>query len=252
MNPTIQKAGEAVKGLFSRVTMREWVVLFALAVFAIAFFVERGKPRPEPATQAQTDSTEIKKLIGDYNTILSEKRTLLETILRLKSEAKPTGGAAWKPPTSPLAHDTVFVIQPPQAAGDSVKPPAYQVHLYREDMVFAVFAQGGIITIATINPYYQTFGQPYVKSYEFQREGRDFQFAVTEPSGPLALDGVKLNYVRRLASFEGVWIGGGAMFPRQFYGSMAVVFEFYERLQVVPMATTLPAVGIEVRYKLFE
>ena len=61
----------------------------------------------------------------------------------------------------------------------------------------------------------------------------------------------------RLSSHQGmswrsVWIGGGALLPRQFYGSMSVVFEFYQRVQIVPMASTLPAVGVEVRYKLFQ
>ena len=241
---------QGIKGMFAKVTMREWVMLFALAVFAVAFFVERGKPAPRPVTVAVTDSAAVKQAIADYQRVLSEKRTLLETILRLKAQVQASGGAVWNPPVSPLAHDTVFIVQ--EATKDSTPGPAYTVHVYRQDMAFAVFAKGGTVTIATLNPYYQATGQPYVKTYEFPRGGRDFQFASAEPTSPQALDGIKFDDVRRPVSYEGVWIGAGAMLPRQFYGSMAVVFEFYERVQVVPMATTLPAVGIELRYKLFQ
>jgi hypothetical protein len=190
--------------------------------------------------------------MADYQNVLAQKNTLLETILQLRAQVQATGGAAWKPPVSPLSHDTVFVVQERPAKGDTAPPPAYTIHVYRQDLAFAVFASGGKVTVATINPYQQATGQPYVKTYEFPRAGRDFQFASAEPSGPEALDGIKFDDVRRPVSYEGVWLGAGALLPRQFYGSMSVVFEFYERVQVVPMASTLPAVGIELRYKLFQ
>ena len=248
MNPI----GQAVASAWRRINARELVMLFVIAVFAVAFFIERGRPQPVPVKVAPFDSTDVKKAIADYQRVLSEKNTLLETILQLRAQVQATGGASWKPPVSPLSHDTVFIVQERPAKGDTNPPPAYTIHLYRQDMAFAVFATGGKVTVATLNPYYQATGQPYVKTYEFPRGGRDFQFASAEPSGPEALDGIKFDDVRRPVSYEGVWIGGGALLPRQFYGSMSVVFEFYERVQIVPMASTLPAVGVEVRYKLFQ
>jgi hypothetical protein len=186
---------------------------------------------------------EIKDLIKERDAILAEN-SWLSRQLELSHKETPSGGAISNPTTPPLVE-----VKPPKDT-NSVAPIKQPV-LYPYDLPISMTATKDKITFLTINPYLRYYGEPYTKSYEFDRTTSDFEFALAQTQSK-NLDGIVLNSRERFFSFDGITAGAGAMFPKDFYALIEFKFSMYERLHIAPRVTSRPEAGIELKYDIIK
>ena len=122
--------------------------------------------------------------------------------------------------------------------------------LYPYDFPISGKVTGDKITFLTTNPFLRYYGLPYVKTYEFDRETDDFEFALTRTDNSAMLDGIILKANERFLSFDGITAGAGAMFPKDFYALIEAKFSMYNRLHIDPRVTSRPEAGIELKYDI--
>jgi hypothetical protein len=200
---------------------------------------------PHSITQADTGKAadkRVAKAIKERDEAL-KKVGWLEKQLKLTQVQTPSGGAVSNPSTSPVTE-----IPAPVSKDSVVKVPV----LYPYDYPFSVTVGKNSITILTINPYLRYYNVPYTKLYEYDRTTSDFQFALTPSVSSSNLDGVVLKANQRFLSFDGITAGAGAMFPKNFYALLEMKFSMYERLHIDPRVTSIPEIGLELKYDIIK
>lgn len=200
---------------------------------------------PQSVTQADTGKTadsRIAEAIKERDEALTEVGWLKRQ-LKLAQIQKPSGGAVSNPTTSPVTE-----IPAPVSKDSVVKVPV----LYPYDYPLMMTATKSKITFLTINPYLRYYGKPYTKLYEYERTTSDFEFALVPSVSPNNLEGIVLKANERFFSFDGITAGAGAMFPKNFYALLEMRFSMYERLHIDPRVTSIPEIGVELKYDIIK
>jgi hypothetical protein len=194
------------------------------------------------ADTGKVASTEYQKALAQRDATLKENGWL-KKLLRLAQIEKPTGGGISNPPTPPIEE-----IKPIQKDTTQEKMPM----LYPYDFPISGSVTKNKITFLTTNPLLEYYGFPFVKTYEFDRETSDFDFALTRTDNSAALDGIVVKANERFLSFDGIAAGGGVMLPKSAYALIEMKFSMYERLHIDPRITSRPEVGIELKYDIIK
>lgn len=257
MNIDKEKIKTEIKSLFNTKTLILIIVVIAIAYFLFpskteTVYQDRAVPVP--------DERKIASVIAEYEQKLKDKeQSWLDKLTGQKKPSKPPTGASGRPINPPIEEeklpgfgetpiggegqdttlgDTPVVPEPPKA--------------YPYDLPLSIEADNNEIRVVTFNPYLHMMGESYVKLYTFQRDEEDFSLVAQRTINPNTLDGIQVTFDQRNFIFNGVYIGAGTGFPKQWYLSLDAEFTIYKKLKLTPKLTTLPFIGIEARYKLFK
>jgi hypothetical protein len=219
--------------------------LIVLAIAATAFVTYLLLPS-KVITQSQTILVADTGKIAEKQAKAAEKKYdalfeeigWIKKILKLSIDQKPVDGGVTNPQTPPI--NTL--------PADTNK----KAEVYPYDLPISGTISKSKITFYTLNPWLRNQGLPYMKTYEFDRLTTDFSFSVSETRRSDYLDGIKLRGQERFFSFDGIAIGAGALFPKEYYALIEIKFSMYERLHLSPRVVSTPAVGIELKYDIIK
>lgn len=227
------------------------IVMTAAVVALILYIVMPAKEKIVPHTivQAVRDDAEINKLAQEKQNILDEKEGLLSRIFRLEHPAQVTGGSvgnATPDVVIPATENELQTISQDTSGVINKDKP-----VYNEDFVVSGSADKSHINFFTFNPALKLLGKPPYKTYVFDRQTSDFEFATQTPTGTDQLDGIKLNYEERMLSFDGAHIGVGSLFPTRPYVFLDADFSAYEKAKFSIRATSFPALDLSAKWRIF-
>jgi hypothetical protein len=191
---------------------------------------------------------QAQEMTDQFNS-LSEDIGWIKRTLKLAQNQQPVSGGVTNPSTPPINETP---IPKPADTSQPVKPAV----LYAYDLPLSGEVTKSKIRFMTLNPYLQYMNLPYLKTYEFDRQTSDFEFATSETRNPDLLDGIKLRTEERFFSFDGLTVGTGVMLSlskeRDFYALMEAQFSMYERLHIIPRITSIPQAGMELKYDIIK
>ena len=237
------------------------IIIAVVATASITYFVIPTKTVTHSQTITVADTgtiakEEYRKALKQRDETLAEV-TGLKKLLKLSQTQPPCGGGVSNPQESPIEEVKPSQPAPTQAQTqtdemprqDSASMPKMPM-LYPYDFPISGKVTANTITFLTTNPFLRYYGLPYVKTYEFERESDDFEFALTRTDNSAVLDGIVLKSNERFFSFDGITAGAGAMFPKDFYALLEIKFSMYNRLHIDPRITSRPEAGIELKYDI--
>ena len=223
-------------------------IIIAVVITAlITYFIIPTKTVTQTHTITIADTGKVAK--AEYIQALKERDETLQEVgwlkklLKLAQVQKPTGGGVSNPATPPIEE-----IKPIQQDTNQEKMPM----LYPYDFPISGSVTKNKITFLTTNPLLEYYGLPFVKTYEFDRNTNDFDFALTKTDNSAQLDGIAVKANERFFSFDGIAAGAGVMFPKSAYALLEMKFSMYERLHIDPRITSRPEAGIELKYDIIK
>ena len=220
-----------------------------ICIIVMYFIIPRREGQTNVIVKTVTDSLAIKKTIKDMQAIVDNQQGIIDKLMMKRQAATPVSGDVSKPPVSPI-QPTPLPIAAKDSSKDAntvAKPPV----LYSYDFPIAAWITKDQIKFLCVNPYLQYIESAYTKTYIFDRNTSDFEYALTPTNESTTLQGIKLNYVQRVFSFDGFYVGAEAALPREYalYGEFD--FSFYERLSLSARFTTNPGIATCLAYKIF-
>jgi hypothetical protein len=231
-----------MKSLLKKVLSYFWIIFgigvgVAVAhIFLPSKIVYVGKPYPVKDSIAIDLALErTQKIAGDSIASLWDK------ISGLQKRIPPTGyyGTPGHDPYPPRefkinTKDSMLIL--------NVMPSAI-------DAPISLVVNKTSVTITTRNAWNFGRGEPYIKAYRWPRLARDFSFGLTETTDYGQLNGINLYFDRRWFEFDNFGILAGAEFPRRCYVGVDARFIFWEKLEISPRLTSVPALAIEGRWR---
>lgn len=256
MNIDKEKIIAEAKSLFNKKTIILIITVIAITVVATYIFL----PTKETIKQeivVQRDDAAIAILTAEYEKKLKDQRSLIDKLTGQNKPSKPPSGTIGKPTKPPIEEDILPPIGGTPLPGEdttntqpTVKDEPKKAYAY--DIPFFIKVDRNEISISTQNPYLYALGENYQKQYIYSRDNEDFEIAITKTKSINTLDGIILTFDNRFFTFDGVYIGAGSRFPKQWYLSLDAEFTFVQRLKIIPKITSTPFIGIDARFRLFK
>jgi hypothetical protein len=251
------KVIEQAKSLFNPTTL-----ILIITVIGVTYFVLPSKETIsyQDHVIVKPDEAQIARITAEYERKLVEKQSLIDKLTGQNKPSHPPTGTIGKPDKPPIDEDVLPPIGVTPLPKDTLIYDTLTVPMesskmekeYAYDFPLSIITDRNEIRILTFNPYLFALGKNYVKSYTFQRDNEDFFIIARHTNNENTLDGITMTFSERFFTFDGVWIGGGSGFPKQWYLSLDAEFTIYQRLKVIPKLTSTPFIGIDVRYRLFK
>lgn len=232
----------------SKLPLKHILITALLCILAMhLLFPSKTETKTNIIVKTVYDSIGVKKAIAERDAITNDNESLLSEIFRLQQRAMPVSGEVSKPAESPIQPTPPVTIN--TNSSDTTKPKAPELFSY--DFPIAGWITKNQIKFLCVNPFLKYVGEPYTKTYVYDRRTSDFEFALTPTNESTTLQGIALNYKQRFFSFDGFWIGTEAALPKDIalYGEFD--FSFYEQLSLSARFTTDPGLAVCLAWRIF-
>jgi hypothetical protein len=236
----LQSIGKWIWNTIAKQSRIKTTVIILLILYVLFW---PAKHEQASVTVAVSDSVANKEQIEKYKEMIKEKNGIIAGLLNLHTEGRPTLVTSSRPSKSPLDKQEVPVDTNKKNNELGLWPTIpkktdIQRKEYPYDFPFSMEVNDDEISITALNPFLESFGSDFVKTYHFPRKAQNFRLGLLRTNKPDGADGIRMIFDNKVIDWQGFYVGGAVGFPMTYYFHIKARVVVYDRIALQPELRT--------------